>query len=690
MTDMKRRAFIKLTGFSAGIGAGVAFTPIPWQLMDDTAIWTQNWSWIPRNPKGESTYTHTTSKLCPSGCGVKVRLLNGTPLRALSSPEHPLGGGISALAASEVQLMHSPARVQRPLLRTSDGAHIRISWEEAGAMLAEKFREAGKDLLCLSGDDTGTSSAVLSALLSGLGSSKMYFMPSDAQCASIAWNLSRPGRSDSQMGFDIERGTFVLAIGANAMETWGTFIRNRRVVCAKRDEGRGFGMVYAGPVQNQTAAAADSWIAIKPGTEAVFALGLINLLISKYERRVNATGFSALERGAAAFTPDQVEKLTGVAPAALERLCEQLVEASSPIVLCGSEMGQGGGVAQALAGLALNLLIGAPLTSVPLHTASLTGAKSRSSIYRNDFMRAFVSTGGRIDAKAAIFYEANPAYGLPDCKAVARAIKQIPFKVCFTSFFDETAKLCDLVLPTPVGMERLDDIESPFGCGRVFYGLSRKLMKPQTDNRHGIDVLLAVAGELGLRLPATYEDVLRAKASEMGLGWGDLNDGKTFERGAGTVSASEFSFENYGKMLFDGVKTLQAGHLLTITPMCKNAMGTAQTGIPPFAVKTIRGGDLSGREMSVFVNRKTAAGLGLARNDRVKLTVGQNELTARVNVFNGVADDTVGVYLGFGHTALDGFSQNKGGNLFELLSPTEEAGYGLMAWNKTGVTITKA
>ncbi|MDR2893340.1 MAG: molybdopterin-dependent oxidoreductase [Deltaproteobacteria bacterium] len=693
--DIKRRAFIAMAGLSAGVSTGIVLSPLPWKLLDDLAIWTQNWSWIPTNPKGENTYTQSTSKICPSGCGVRVRLLNGRPLRALSNHEHPLGGGISALAAAEPQLMHSPARVRKPRLRGADGKFKDISWAEAEALLLAKIREAGSDVLCLSGDENGSSVAVLSSFLHHLGSRAMYLMPSEAQCASLAWQATCSVPTESQPGYDLESSDFVLAIGANLLESWGTFIRNRRIFAQKRqaDENSSFGFVYAGPVQNQSAAVADSWLPLNPAAETVLALGLANLLVTRYGRSVNAPGFDAVADNLSAFTPDLVRELAGVQPRALEELAEKLASASKPLVLCGSEFNQGGGLAPSLAGLLLNLLLRAPITAVPLHTAALPGALSRNEVYKNDFLRDLAKAGNKLTAKLTLFYNANPAYGLPGAKTVAKAIAEAPYKVAITPFMDETAMLCDLVLPDAFGLEKLDDIESPHGCGQVFYGLSRPLQKPLGESRHGLNVLLGLGIELGLGigLPTFYEDVLKSKAAAMNLNWRELHNGVTFERPFLRLDdVSGLDLTRYESLLFGPARGVQAKNMLTLAPLVKNALGTAQTGIPPFSLKIVRDDELAGQDSFVALCGETARHLGLAAGSAVKVASAQEAVFAKVRIYEGIAPGSVGIYLGFGHTALDEFSRGKGANAFELMIPAEEAGSGLMVWNKTGVTITKA
>jgi anaerobic selenocysteine-containing dehydrogenase len=65
-----RRNFIK---FAVGGTAGIGLTPLPYKLIDDVAIWTQNWPWVPVPPKGEFTAVKSVCSLCPGGCGIAVR-----------------------------------------------------------------------------------------------------------------------------------------------------------------------------------------------------------------------------------------------------------------------------------------------------------------------------------------------------------------------------------------------------------------------------------------------------------------------------------------------------------------------------------------------------------------------------------------------------------------------------------------
>lgn len=190
---LDRRGFLKFIG---GAAVGTLATPVVWKGLDDISIWSQNWPWIPSLQYGnhENTYVRTVSKLCPAAGATKIRLVGGRPVRVLSDPESPLGGGVSALAVTEVQMRCSPARLKRPLLRNSDGGYREISWEEAEKLLLEKLAAAKKQtehdsVVCISGDENGTMNELLAGFAAQTGSGRFFAMPSDAQATAQAWKL---------------------------------------------------------------------------------------------------------------------------------------------------------------------------------------------------------------------------------------------------------------------------------------------------------------------------------------------------------------------------------------------------------------------------------------------------------------------------------------------------------------------
>ena len=56
------------------------FTPAPWRLITDTALWSENWPGIPRPARGEIRAKTTHCTLCPAGCAVRARCVGEQPV----------------------------------------------------------------------------------------------------------------------------------------------------------------------------------------------------------------------------------------------------------------------------------------------------------------------------------------------------------------------------------------------------------------------------------------------------------------------------------------------------------------------------------------------------------------------------------------------------------------------------------
>ena len=85
--------------------AGVLFTPAPWRLITDTALWSENWPGIPRPRRGEIRTKFTNCALCPAGCAVRARCVGEQPVSLAG-----VGGGLCPFGLGGP----SPARIIRP------------------------------------------------------------------------------------------------------------------------------------------------------------------------------------------------------------------------------------------------------------------------------------------------------------------------------------------------------------------------------------------------------------------------------------------------------------------------------------------------------------------------------------------------------------------------------------------------
>jgi molybdopterin-containing oxidoreductase family iron-sulfur binding subunit len=78
---------------------------------------------------------------------------------------------------------------------------------------------------------------------------------------------------------------------------------------------------------------------------------------------------------------------------------------------------------------------------------------------------------------------------MPKSAGFAAAFAKVPFKVSFTSVPDETAQLCDLILPDNHWLESWGDAVSMQGQ----IGLQQPTLEPVFDTKATADVLIALA-----------------------------------------------------------------------------------------------------------------------------------------------------------------------------------------------------
>ncbi len=131
-----RRSFLS---FAIGGAAGTALSPLPWKLIDDSAIWSQNWAWTPVPEKGETTYVNSTCTLCPGGCGLSVRRVADRVVKIEGMKNHPVNdGGVCMLGLAGTQLLYGPNRVQTPKKKVN-GKWRNISWDAALSEIVEKL-----------------------------------------------------------------------------------------------------------------------------------------------------------------------------------------------------------------------------------------------------------------------------------------------------------------------------------------------------------------------------------------------------------------------------------------------------------------------------------------------------------------------------------------------------------------------
>ncbi|MBW1740775.1 MAG: molybdopterin-dependent oxidoreductase [Deltaproteobacteria bacterium] len=578
---LDRRTFIELgVGFSVGAGTGFMLTPVNWKLMDDVAIWTQNWPWVPVPERGKVTHVNSVCTLCPGGCGITVRKVEDRATKIEGRKGYPVNkGGICILGAAGLQLLYGPWRVPSPLRRVGkrgSGHFERISWDEAINAVVQKLRGLRQNnqshtLACISGSDRGTMSQLFDRFLKAYGSPNFIRTASAEDTYELALGVMQG--TTASVAYDLERANFILSFGSGLIEGWGSPVRVIKAHSMWRsgNSKERATVVQIEPRLSNTAAKADNWYPVNPGTEAALALGLAHVIIKEslydldfirnhtfgFEDWGDFTGKTYMgfkHLVLTEYTPEAVARITGLSAKKIIELARAFAKAERPLAVWGRGKGTiSGSLYECMAVHALNALVGninkpggvsarpqvatQAWPDVDQDTTAWTGCRmprldgagtSRYPLtkYLPERLFQIINAQKAGTIQALLVHEADPYYTTLDSAAVAKAFDRIPFVVSFSTYMDETAYHADLILPNHHYLERWEDVPTPVGLQKPILGLLKPAVSPQFDTRHTGDVLMAIAKGLGGTVANAFpwEDYETLLKETMGDKWDTLEE----------------------------------------------------------------------------------------------------------------------------------------------------------------------
>lgn len=294
--------------FAAGSVGGIFFTPAPWRLITDAALWSENWPGIPRPARGEVRERFTHCALCPAGCAVRARCVGNQPVALRGLPGRPL-------CASGLTAHHLPYHPERWRAGDAEGA------AKAVTAAIEKCRP-------------GESVAVLD-----LGPGRTASWTYRRAMAMLRKGVYLAPRS-MPLAVDLAAARTVLSFGAPVLDGWGT---PANVLKAREH----FRLIQAEPLASHTAILADTWLPLRPGTEDILALGIAHVLLRQGRAPVDA----AFEELAARYPASRAAEITGVPEGQIVEAARQL-SANGPALAVAAE--------DSSVILGLNRLLGAP------------------------------------------------------------------------------------------------------------------------------------------------------------------------------------------------------------------------------------------------------------------------------------------------------------------------------------------
>ena len=500
---------------------------------------------------------------CPDSCAVLVTVNEqGRAIKVAGDPRQPVTQGfLCGKVAKYLDRVYSPDRILYPLKRKpgvpkgplergrEHEAFQRITWEEALDAVAARLQQIG--------DQYGSESILPYSYAGtigvlGYGSMDRRFFHRlgasqldrtiCAEAGGVGWNLVY-GKKLGTPTEDFKLARLIIAWGGNIhgnnIHLWPM------VEQARRNGGR---LIVIDPYKTRTAALADWHIAIRPGTDAALALGMMHVILREgLEDRAYIAemthGFEPLAERVRDYTPERVAAWTGMSAAEVEQLAREYATTRPAAIRMnyGVQRGENGGTATRAIAM-LPALTGAWLYRGGGGQLSTSGACAwnKKALERPDLALAsplkrlartvnmsslgFALTElgqaedrgteekrGRDDGPAvhALFvYNSNPGAVAPNHNAVVRGLGRPDlFTVVHDLFFTDTTDYADYILPATTFLEHTD-IQGAYG--HYFVQLSNQAIEPPGEARSNVWLFGQLAQRMGF-----MEDCFRDTAEQM-------------------------------------------------------------------------------------------------------------------------------------------------------------------------------
>jgi len=543
-----RRNFLQMLGITGAAAGGIS------------QVWAIPDKWIETLQDGPriETWKMSTCGQCPAGCGIRVRLIDGIPVRIFGNPIAPVNSGFTCpMGEAGLELLYHPDRIRQPLRRKGkkgESSWEPISWEEALGRISQGFqgflkKKPADRFGFFFGDRNTLLTHVAGEFVTRMGSGNFFPWRAPGINELGLWQAFG---EFPPLAFDLEKTDYLLTFGTNLLEGPPSPVYFNRLY-GKLKESRprtGLKMVHVDARMSQAGKNATEWLQVRPGTIGVLALGMAYVIlrdknfdeefIARYTQDFRGGKEDFPSMVSRYYHPDKVSATTGVPTETVLRLAREFSSAKAPLALAG------GGADRSETALfsqwavaSLNALSGSfsanklwrepvplpwglsPVSSVNTRTGifsmkpHLARETDLPAHWASEELPHLRSTGKFPDLDMLMIAQIDPLYQPIDQKPWQEWLTRIPQVVQFATLVDDTSPYADLVLPTTTYLEQWDATLPVPNLPFSQLGLQQPIVSPLAGSRPVGDVLLQLAADAGITLlpkkPKSYAGYLETR-----------------------------------------------------------------------------------------------------------------------------------------------------------------------------------
>ena len=478
-----------------------------------------------------------TCPLCEAMCGLEIEVKDGKVAGIRGNRDDTWSRGhICPKGATLGALHEDPDRIRRPMIKV-DGQWREVSWDAAfrrcTELLAPVIEKHGIGAVtCYTGNPLAHSFSLgrYTGVLLGMSGIPLSYSPGTVD----QWpkNLSSHLMYGGWWTFpvpDVERTDLLVVMGANPAASQGSLMAAPDVmgiIDGIRKRGK---VIVIDPVRTATAARADEWLPITPGTDAALLLAVAHTLFAEDLVRLGdlepyLEGLERMRAVAAEWPPERVAAVTNIDADRIRALARELAGTPRAVVYgrigtCNQEFGslaswlvdvvnilsghfdvEGGSMFPRAAAWSVmvqpipGLEDGAP--DFGRFRTRVRGAKEVLGQVPVSCLAEEIATPGDGQIKALITVAGNPVLSTPAGHKLDEGLPTLDAMIAVDLWLNETTRHADVILPgsSPLEQPHHDDLILNFAINSIANYSAPVFARPDPDAPEEWEILIRLTG----------------------------------------------------------------------------------------------------------------------------------------------------------------------------------------------------
>ncbi len=330
-----RRTFLRRSGIAAGGLAALGSLPLGAVRRAEAGP--------PAAPGAKVTTTKAICTHCSVGCTVIAEVANGVWIGQEPGWDSPLNrGSHCAKGASVREIVHGDRRLKYPI-KMENGQWKRISWDQAISEIGDKMeairQKSGPDsVYWLGSAKSSNEGAFMNRKFAAYwGTNNVDHQARICHSTTVAGVANTWGYGAMTNSYnDIRTAKTVIVMGGNPAEAHPVSLQH--LLEGKELQRQNF--IVIEPRLTRTAAHANEFVRIRSGTDIPIIWGMLHHIFKngwedKEFIRQRVYGMDDIRKEVEKWTPEEVERVTGVPESQLKRVAEKFAkERPSTLVWC--------------------------------------------------------------------------------------------------------------------------------------------------------------------------------------------------------------------------------------------------------------------------------------------------------------------------------------------------------------------